>query len=1533
MANEVNQLRLLFEKSEGKYKVRLHPSGGGDAPEAVPFEPFLTEEDYEDLRWYLEDYLDLPDGGSVVRAQRVERSLEDWGRKLFQQVFDIGDHRELLIAFKEGSRPRLLTLATNDTELLQLPWELMADTRGPLTRQHITIRRQLETAGTPTEYEVGLPLRILLVVSRPDDLGFIDPRHTTRGMLEALSVLGKNVVVDFCRPPTLAAMERTLSEAERRGEPYHIFHFDGHGTFLPEIGLGAVCFEKPVTDEGGGKVETDYVRADRLGNLLARYNIPLAILEACRSGQIGHVAAFRSVAPRLIEAGVGSVLSMSHSVHIEATRILLERFYAEVVSGLTIGQALEEGRAALMAYPFRWIERGAHGRSIELKDWFLPHLYQRGKDLNLVPSSQAVPDSGLLAQIHDPDREIHFDVFLSHQHAESDRVERIAERLRDDFGLRVFLDKWLIKSGEIFDQCEQAVQLSRFVLVACSRQSLESDWVNAELGMARAIDPRGRNIIPLLMEEVALPPGLAALRCYDFRDPDEDAERIAELAQAIKTVPTVSSDLRLVVPPSGGSSSKAPEKEPPEGGTTSRDRGAPAMGEEVGAFPRPPVYQFHGRAPELYALEREFRAFRAILLHAMGGMGKTSLAREAAFWWTRTGLFPDGACFISFERGGGADKIALILGTYLEGHAFEALQAEEQIRRAGELFQQKKVLMVWDNFESVLPAFQNDEETPVVSDEERGRILELFRDWTASPEGQGRLLITCRPAEAGLEGARRMELHGLARPDSFSLLARVMKTHGVELSDPRLSKEKLSDLLKALSDHPLSIELVGPHLKTMKPEEIVADFGALLAGFKTGAGRERNESLLASLAFSTRRLSKKAQEALPWLGLFSGGVFEQILLDVSQLKPEEWELVRAELEATALVRVERDILLADRPYLRFHPTLGYAAKGEEGVGVWEDGSVGGEEGGSGGGWEYGGVGEEEIRKRFVGVYYAVGAAIGKALRGSQGRAGMEMMAREEANFRCAVQWAIKDAAYSEASAMGDTFAIYLQMSGRLRERDSWVKWLAGEVGKSGFTNESAAYQREEAWSLFTQGQAQEAVEKLQALIERLKHTTEFDPAFQLAITQGILARVYLTAGLSAQAIPILEEAAGQWEALAKKEGDAGKSSDSERGNLSAALGDLANALGSAGQLDEAMEAAERATQINRDLGRQREVATGIGMTAQILMEQGRYQDADQRYDEALGAARRAGDRELEGSLLQNQGSLADHMRQYGRAADLYQRALKLFQEANKEDSVMRTCNLLGVVERKSGRLSEARVWYERSREIAARRGDKDSLGNAAQNIGIVCQQEGEAARADGDEAKAQEQFREAERFLQRSLRLKVEIGNRPLEVTARSQLAQIYLLLGELDKAEEHARQALEIREGLGLKEVFRDYNNLADIARARRNESEAAEWERKRDEVLEELERRAQGGGSGLPAQVLQGIQALAIACAQAGVDESDLDPQIEAALSQLDQAPAPLDALAPFLRSLAAGQAPSVPSALPGELRQMLEALLEAVREARQG
>ncbi len=208
----MNELRVLFttaDKDKG-YLARLADVDGNPLGVEVPFTPFLTEGDYENLRWYLEDYMDLPDGGAVTRARAIEKDLDRWGRKLHDALFTAKENRDLLKSLlAEKEERRELTLATQDPALLRLPWELMADPAGPLALR-VSVRRQLEEPEKSATRAAKLPLRILYIISRPSDAGFIDPRLTSKALFDALDPLGPSVRIDFCRPPTLARMEEML---------------------------------------------------------------------------------------------------------------------------------------------------------------------------------------------------------------------------------------------------------------------------------------------------------------------------------------------------------------------------------------------------------------------------------------------------------------------------------------------------------------------------------------------------------------------------------------------------------------------------------------------------------------------------------------------------------------------------------------------------------------------------------------------------------------------------------------------------------------------------------------------------------------------------------------------------------------------------------------------------------------------------------------------------------------------------------------------------------------------------------------------------------------------------------------------------------------------------------------------------------------------------------------------------------------------------------------------------------------------------
>ena len=123
------ELRLTFSRRDDGWNVVLNPNWGADPSEPTPFRSPLAEKDYEDLRWYLEEFMDFPGAGDYVRAQDVERRLEAWGGDLYEQLFGHGDRRDLLNDLLDGDPPRVLSIASKESEVLRVPWELLRSRR------------------------------------------------------------------------------------------------------------------------------------------------------------------------------------------------------------------------------------------------------------------------------------------------------------------------------------------------------------------------------------------------------------------------------------------------------------------------------------------------------------------------------------------------------------------------------------------------------------------------------------------------------------------------------------------------------------------------------------------------------------------------------------------------------------------------------------------------------------------------------------------------------------------------------------------------------------------------------------------------------------------------------------------------------------------------------------------------------------------------------------------------------------------------------------------------------------------------------------------------------------------------------------------------------------------------------------------------------------------------------------------------------------------------------------------------------------
>src|SRR4029079_4450817 len=103
------------------------------------------------------------------------------------------------------------------------------------------------------------------------------------------------------------------------GHPFDVVHFDGHGVYDRRLGLGGLCFEDPNDEDKLEERSLDFVDAAKLAGLVREHRIPLVFLEACQTA-VADVDPSASVAGRLLEEGVTSVVAMSHSVLVETAR-------------------------------------------------------------------------------------------------------------------------------------------------------------------------------------------------------------------------------------------------------------------------------------------------------------------------------------------------------------------------------------------------------------------------------------------------------------------------------------------------------------------------------------------------------------------------------------------------------------------------------------------------------------------------------------------------------------------------------------------------------------------------------------------------------------------------------------------------------------------------------------------------------------------------------------------------------------------------------------------------------------------------------------------------------------------------------------------------------------------------------------------------------------------------------------------------------------------------------------------------------------
>lgn len=352
------ELRItdLSGQPGGRRRVRVRWQDGRALPreaEAV-FESPLGARDGERIRWYLEEYPEFPADPAPTIAAETEAQLADEGRALFRALFSEPDAWGIWEQARDMLGEVRVEVDTDPGEGPGLAWELLRD---PSRDAAVAlgagafVRTHLRAAGHGQLPEpTGERLRVLLVIARPGGRADVPFRSVASRLVRSGMERMEGLDLDVLRPPTFKRLSEVLHAAQDAGRPYHVTHFDGHGTWLAVNDLSIENSEGAAASSqagGGRRIELSPLRyglslagpvrmgehgyllfedpdsaknqqlvdGPTLGRLLTDTGVPVLVLNACRSAytQARDHPGDRSGVPS-VESGTGEAAAADDSV-------------------------------------------------------------------------------------------------------------------------------------------------------------------------------------------------------------------------------------------------------------------------------------------------------------------------------------------------------------------------------------------------------------------------------------------------------------------------------------------------------------------------------------------------------------------------------------------------------------------------------------------------------------------------------------------------------------------------------------------------------------------------------------------------------------------------------------------------------------------------------------------------------------------------------------------------------------------------------------------------------------------------------------------------------------------------------------------------------------------------------------------------------------------------------------------------------------------------------------------------------------------